>query len=393
VRRAATAALVAAAALGAGAPAAPAIPWDREGAVPPSRTPAPQRPDPDCLQSYADDEPRGGPRVRFGIGPRLAGESGTRQTVATVAEDPAKRDAALRRLRGDRFFAVRLNRLFMEDGAAGIRRFKVLARRFARQRMEVELQVRYHPAPADDGDIAKWLRYVRRVVREFGPIRAVTGLQITNEVNISYSPNTSDGAYRRATEALIEGVVAAKRESRRLGHDHQEIGFNFAWRFDAAADTAFWETLGRRGGARLRRHTDWVGLDLYPGTFTPGVLFPATIVDHGDAWLEGVAQTRDCYLPKAGFTRRVPLRIEETGYATGPGRSERVQATATAAFARQAHRFRGTYNITDFRFFGLRDNNSRGPTFQQHFGLLRDDYSEKPAFGAYRRAVARYGAP
>ena len=77
-------------------------------------------------------------------------------------------------------------------------------------------------------------------------------------------------------------------------------------------------------------------------------------------------------MPKAGFTRRTPLRIEETGYATGPGRSEGDQATATGAFARTAHRYRGTYDISDFRFFGLRDNNSHGPTFQQYFGLLRD---------------------
>jgi hypothetical protein len=333
--------------------------------------------------------------VRFGVGPRLAGESGAGQTVPTVREQPARRDAAIRRLKGRRFFAVRLNRLFMADGDTGIRQFKRLARRFARQDLEVELQVRYHPAPADDGNIARWLRYVRRVVREFGPIRRVTGLQITNEVNIAVSPNTSDGAYRRAVEALVEGVVAAKRESRRLGYHHQQIGFNYAWRFDfadAANDSRFWAAVGREGGRRLRRHTDWVGVDLYPGTWTPGVLFPAEIASFGDALLEGIAQTRECFMPKAGFTGRTPLRIEETGYATGPGRSEADQAEATGAFARAAHRYRGTYNISDFRFFGLRDNNSDGPTFQQHFGLLRDDYSEKPAFEVYRRAVARYGA-
>jgi hypothetical protein len=382
-------------AAGLGASAATAIPWDRGGAVPPSRTPEPTLPDPNCLQSYADDRPAGGPRVRFGIGPRLAGEAGTGQTVPTVPEDPAKRDAALRRLQGRRFLAVRLNRLFMADGSAGIREFKSLARHFARLGLEVELQVRYHPAPADDGDIPAWLRFVKRVVRAFGPIRRVTGLQITNEVNIAFSPNTSDGAYQRAVEALVEGVVTAKRESRRLGYDHQEIGFNYAWRFDfgdAANDARFWEAVGREGGRRLRRHTDWVGLDLYPGTWVPGVFFRADIVDFGDAFLEGIAQTRECFMPKAGFRRRTPLRIEETGYATGPGRSEQAQATATAEFARETHRHRGTYNISDFRFFGLRDNNSAGPNFQQYFGLLRDDYSPKPAFEFYRRAIARYGA-
>jgi hypothetical protein len=379
-------------ATGAVATPAPGIPWDRGGAIPPSRTPAPSRPDPGCLESYANDRPAPGPRMRFGVGPRLAGESGVGQTVPSVAEDVRKRDAALRRLADERFFAVRLNRLFMEDGNAGIRRFKRLARHFARMGFEVELQVRYHPAQGDDGHIAKWLRFVRRVVREFGPMRRVTGLQIANEVNIAFSPNTSDGAYRRSLEALVRGVVAAKRESLRRGYAHQTVGFNFGWRFVEGADAAFWTALGRRGGRRLRRHTDWVGIDLYPGSWTPGVFFPAPIADFGDAFLEGIAQTRECYMAKAGFGRRVPLRIEETGYGTGPGRSEADQATATAEFARAAHRYRGTYNISDFRFFGLRDNNSAGPNFQQHLGLLRDDYNEKPAFDVLRRAIARYGA-
>jgi hypothetical protein len=379
-------------ATGAVATPAPAIPWDRGGAIPPSRTPPPSRPDPGCLESYANDRPAPGPRVRFGVGPRLAGESGVGQTVPSVAEDVEKRDAALRRLADQRFFAVRLNRLFMEDGSAGIRRFKRLARHFSRMGFEVELQVRYHPAQGDDGNIAKWLRFVRRVVREFGPMRRVTGLQITNEVNIAFSPNTSDGAYRRSLEALVRGVVAAKRESLRRGYAHQTVGFNFAWRFVEDADAAFWAALGRRGGRRLRRHTDWVGIDIYPGSWTPGVFFPAPIADFGDAFLEGIAQTRECYMPKAGFGSSVPLRIEETGYGTGPGRSEADQATATGEFARAAHRYRGTYNISDFRFFGLRDNNSAGPSFQQHLGLLRDDYSEKAAFDVLRRAIAGYGA-
>ena len=99
-------------------------------------------------------------------------------------------------------------------------------------------------------------------------------------------------------------------------------------------------------------------------------------------------------MPKAGFThahaaahRGDRLRHRPGALRARPGdrdrRSSRARRTATAA----------RYGISDFRFFGLRDNNSSGPTFQQHFGLLRDDYSEKPAFAVYRRAVARYGAP
>ena len=384
---------VAVAALAAAVPAV-AIPWDPGGAVPPGRTPPAQRPDPACDQSYADDRPRGGPRLRFGIGPRLAGEAGSGQTTPTVREDVAKRDAALRRLKGRKFLAVRLNRLFQADGRSGIAKFKRMARHYARLGLEVELQVRYHPLDRDDGDIGKWLRFVRSVVRAFGPNRRVTGLQITNEVNIDYSKNTSDGHYKRAVEALVRGVITAKRTSVKLGYRHQAIGFNYAFRSSGtghATDAEFWRAVGRRGGARLRKATDWIGLDIYPGTFTPGILLPVPIVDFGDSFLEGVAQLRECYMPKAGFKRSTPLRVEETGYPTGPGRSEATQLRATREFVRTASAYRGTYGISDFRWFGLRDNNSAGPNFQSFFGLLADDYTPKPAFAEYRRLIARYG--
>lgn len=207
---------------------AQAIPLDAGGAIAPRETPPASSPDPDCSESYADERPRGGPRLRFGVGPRPAGDAGAGQSVPLVAESPARRDAAVLALRGERRtrFAVRLNRLFMADGREGIARFKRLAGRFTRRGIEVELQVRYHPRAENDGDIRKWKAFVRRVIRAFGPDPLVTGFQITNEVNLPFSPNTSDGAYRRATEALVEGVTEAKRISSRLGYDHQQIGFN-----------------------------------------------------------------------------------------------------------------------------------------------------------------------
>ncbi len=370
------------------APPASAIPWDVPGAIPPASTPPPARPDPFCRQSYADDAARGGPALRFGIGPRLAGQAGATQTGRVVAEDPAARDAALRRLAGHRAFAVRLNRLFSGEGARGIARFRRLARHFARLGLDVELQVRYHPRPARDGDVGAWVRYVRRVVRAFGPLRRVTALQITNEVNLRSSPNTSDGAFRRAVPALVEGVVAAKDAARRRGFRQLRVGFNFAWRF-GDGDATFWRAVGRRGGARLRRATDWVGVDLYPGTFVPPA---AAIADLGDAFLEGIAQTRECYLPLAGFGRATPLRVEETGWPTGPGRSEAAQRAAVRAIVTTAVRYRGTYHLTDLRWFGLRDNDTSSADPQSRFGLLRDDYAPKSAFAAFRRLVACYGA-
>jgi hypothetical protein len=363
-----------------------AIPWDQQGAIPPSRTPPPARPDPDCNQSYANDAPKGGPPIEYGIGPRLAGEAGSAQTTPVVPENVRLRDKRLVELKGEGEMGVRLNRLFEADGARGIRRFERMARHYGKLGFDVTVQVRYHPTAAENGDIGAWLGYVRRVVRAFGPNEHVTALQITNEVNIPFSPNTSDGAYANAVEALARGVPAAKREARRDGFDKLTTGFNYAWRF-GDADADFWRAVGAAGGERLRKTTDWVGFDAYPGTYVP-----SNFENGGDALLEGVAQVRECYMPLAGFGRKVALNLDELGYPTGPGRSERSQKAALSAFMRTLDRYRGTYNVDDVFWFGLRDNNSAGPTFQSYFGLLRDDYSKKPAFDAYERFIRGHGA-
>ena len=90
--------------------------------------------------------------------------------------------------------------------------------------------------------------------------------------------------------------------------------------------------------------------------------------------------------------RGTPLRIEETGWPTGPGRSEDAQCRALRDIVTTAVRHRGVYHLTDLRWFGLRDNDTSSPDPQARFGLLRDDDVPKPAFAAFRRLVARYGA-
>lgn len=363
---------------------------DVGGAVRPADTPAPALPDPLCLQSYADDAPRGGPALRLGIGPRLAGYVGTGQADGTAPENTRKRDAALLRLKGRRRLAVRLNRLFLADGDAGIAAFRRMAAHYGRLGLDVELQVRYHPTAARDGDLAHWLAFVDRVVRALGPNRHVTALQITNEVNIAFSPNTSDGAYRDAVAALTRGVVAAKARARAGGYRQLRIGFNYAYRFGAENDARFWDAVAAAGGPAFRRAVDWVGVDIYPGTYWPAL---GDVVDTGDALLEGIAQVRECYMPRAGLGARVPLRIEETGWSTDPPlRTEAAQAAALRGIVTTADAYRGTYGITDLRWFNLRDNTAAPGPVGAHLGLLRADYTPKPAFNVFRRLIARHGA-
>ena len=68
-----------------------------------------------------------------------------------------------------------------------------------------------------------------------------------------------------------------------------------------------------------------------------------------------------------------------------------AQETALRSMVTAASRYRGEYHVTDYRWFDLRDHNTSSGNFQQHYGLLRGDYTPKPAFAAYRELVRTLG--
>jgi hypothetical protein len=328
-----------------------------------------------------------GKRLRFGINP--AGAAGALgPMVEPVPDSPGRTREALARLepgRGAPFY-VRLNRFFWSLGPDGIRHFLKLAGRYTRRGYAVELQLRYHPRPDQEGRIDAWVDYVRKVVRRFGPNPSVRALQVTNEVNFyPIVPDASDSAYEGAREALVRGVIAARREVRRRGYDQLRIGFNWAYRTDPDRERDFWTELAALGGERFVRAVDWVGLDAYPGTVFPPV-------ETGDGYRDGMVNAlsvlRDCYLPLAGIPESVPIKVEENGYPTlEPVRSYAEQVNAMRQMVGAVHDFRGTYNVTDYRWFDLRDHRSSSTNFQHQYGLLRDDYTPKPAFAVYGELV------
>jgi len=325
-----------------------------------------------------------GPRLRFGITP--AGEAGALgPAVPVVPDDPPRTLAALDRLRAPKApLVLRLNRFFWSDGDPGIARFLALAKRYTDAGYLVELQVRYHPAAGQEGNVAGFVGFVREVVDRFGPNPRVVGLQVTNEVNFTISPDSSDGAYAGARDALIQGVIAAKDEARRRGFRQLTTGFNWFYRTDPDSEAGFWSYLRDHGGPAFVAAVDWVGLDAYPGTVFPPVEAPG---GERDGMVAAMSQLRRCFMPIAGLGTRVPIHVEENGSPTGPGRAEDAQARSLETMVRAVHDFRGTYGVTDYRWFDLRDHNSASANFQHHYGLLRDDYSPKPAFEAYRRLI------
>jgi hypothetical protein len=329
------------------------------------------------------------PRLVFGIYP--GGAAGTVGPSGPVApENPTLRMAALEQLRPlGRPFVLHLYAGYTgPNGWSAAEQVGQEIRQYGDAGFETELVVCYQPADGGSpADVGGFVEFVREAVRSLGSVPGFVSLQVTNEANQGGSPNTSDGYYAGAKDALIDGVIAAKGEIRKDGLGQVKVGFNWAYATDVG-ERAFWRYLGSHGGRRFVADLDWVGLDAYPGTWGPA-LGGRGLAAETTSFMDGALRAlRVTYMPLAGIPRMVPLRVSETGYPTGPGRTVATQVTVMKAAVDAVYHARGIHNITGLRWFDLRDADSSSSSFESQYGLMRDDYSPKPAFGAYRALVA-----
>jgi hypothetical protein len=132
-------------------------------------------------------------------------------------------------------------------------------------------------------------------------------------------------------------------------------------------------------------------VDDYPGTFWPPVIPPTSSPGH--ELVVALATVRRCFMPEARLGRSVPIWLTENGYQSGPLGDDAGQAAALDDMVRSAASVAGTYGVTDYRWFNLRDNRTGSPGIFDTTGLLRDDYSEKLAFRRFRDLVTSLGSP
>jgi hypothetical protein len=326
-------------------------------------------------------------RLTFGIFPGgPAGQIGPVPATA-IPENVDKRDQAIANLRQGRPFVVHLYAEYTTpaQNAAAIAEAVTVTRHFAVSDLHVEWVLRYRPDAAPD--VAGYADFVKQFVHGVGAFAAVVAVQITNEVTLTFTPDSSDGAYSGARDALVQGVLAAKAQARAEGLHDLQVGFNWFYRLDPETEQGFWSEIGAKGGRAFADALDWVGLDAYPGTlFTPPGL------PRGDAMINALSLLRECLMPIANLPERVAIHVVENGWPTGPGREPAEQATAVREMVGAVNSYRANYNVTDYRWFDLRDADSSSPNFQQQYGLTRDDYTPKPAFSAYQEMIATFGA-
>lgn len=237
----------------------------------------------------------------------------------------------------------------------------------------VDLVLGYGSDRPDPEGFAGAVRAAVREVAELGGGK----LQVCEEVN---APAPQDGGRPGCYDALAVGLAAALDERDRLGADVL-VGFNAAV---ALPGDPFWPTVRSHVDPDVLARVDYLGLDFFPDVFRP--VSPA---DLPGAVAYVLRSFRDS-ASAIGVPASAPIHVTETGWPTGPEHSEEDQARVIGAVAAAALELAVELRVDTYELFGLRDGLTGGPRMNR-FGILRDDYSAKPAYGAVKRLIEAHG--
>jgi hypothetical protein len=235
-------------------------------------------------------------------------------------------------------------------------------------------------------DLPSWQAFLAEVVTRYGP--DLRSLQITNEPNLSFM----EGSKPYIVEAIVHGVITAKQE---VGAAGLAVPIGFGSVPDSPAALAgFWSDLARAADGSFRDAVDFVGHNFYVDVFEEPL--PRDQIARSVERI--LCELRERNLVTAGIPHDIPIRVTENGWPTGVNpldhsdRTYEAQADVLDIVIRAVDRLRSELNITHYDLFGLRDADSSNDELFHQFGILRDDYTPKPAFHAFRHLVDELGA-
>jgi hypothetical protein len=257
--------------------------------------------------------------------------------------------------------------------------------------VDVEMVLRYRPASAALG--AGYGPWVAAVSTRLAHLQNVVAIQVGNEANNTGSAAAGDGAYPGAVAAIATAIPAARQAVVAAGRPDIRIGFNWAAGWSPCSPDPMFAQLLHAGGAAFVNAVSWVGIDVYPGTWSapsPSV-FPTSSLIQGSV-ISSLGCLRTKQMPSAGLSHAVTITLAETGWPTDASRSEQTQAAVLREIVGAVQSVSGTYGVSDLRWFDLRDANTSSGQLENGYGLMHDDYSPKPAFSAYQQIIAASGA-
>jgi hypothetical protein len=216
--------------------------------------------------------------------------------------------------------------------------------------------------------IEDWIRFARTVASKLRRHRSVVSYEIYNEENV---PLWWDG-----TAADYERVLAAGSKAVRLGHPRAGVLLGgMVW-----PDLAWLESACAGGHDVF----DILPFHAYPETWTPDSVTVENYLG---------ARFRTDFVSRADqLCGKKPIWINETGFATTPGKTEREQALwwvrAFATFLAEPRvEHLGIYEIRDQR----KDTPVIGDAPNYYLGLVRRDGGRKLAFETVKLLVRLFG--
>jgi hypothetical protein len=329
-------------------------------------------------------------RLRFGIYPWGA-PGAESQVAAQLADDPAKALAAVKALQGGRSMVVHLYGQYTGADPTEADALLSDATWWSENGVSVEMVLRYRPASAALG--AGYAPWVAAVSARLAAIPGVVAIQVGNEANNTGSAAAGDGAYPGAVQALASAIPAARQAVLAAGRPDIRIGFNWAAGWSPCTPDPMFAQLLRDGGSAFVNAVSFVGIDIYPGTWSdpsPSA-FPTPALISGSV-TSGLGCLRTIQMPAAGLSRAVTITVAETGWPTDASRSEQTQVAVLRSIIAAVRGVSATYGVSDLRWFDLRDANTASGQLENGYGLMHDDYSPKPAFAAYQEIIASSGA-
>jgi hypothetical protein len=313
----------------------------------------------------------------FTLGIYPGGLVGTETGMSTgYPNDPAKIQYALDELQGDaRYLGIRAYAGYHKKGGTGFTNPEN-PERYLKPGRKLDLVLCFQ---SEDEEMSGWLDFIGENIDQYAGM--IECLQITEEANVNLP--SLDGYYRNSRMALVEGVIAAKDCIIKKGLDIK-VGFNATPDFNS--DKAFWKEIAALATPVFYNSLDYVGLDFFPDVFRQIV-----IDDNLDALRNGIHfllnHFKNIDLAAAGISNQIPVHVTENGWPTGLGRAYEKQAIILNEIVRTIFACRAGFNIAKYELFDLRDADSDNDDLFYQFGIMRHDYTPKPAFEVYKLLI------
>ena len=225
-----------------------------------------------------------------------------------------------------------------------------------------------------------WLQFVRKVIQQYG--KYLDSIQITNEPNLTFM----DGSKPYVLQALVQGVLTAKNEMIK-NNLHISIGFGSVPEGQKTIPQ-FWKKLIEIGGDDLINSIDYIGHNFYVDVFEEPLELKEVSIS-----VENILRKFRETLNSNGIPNSIPIRITENGWPTGKNpfieveRTYDQQSKVLESVIRTIHSLQNELGITHYEFFGLRDADSSKDDLFHQFGLMKDDYTPKPAFYTFQNLI------